>query len=82
MPEAKSLLQTGDPAPWFFAATPEKTQFKLDTQAGRYVVLSFFRSTASESSQQFLREISKQQARFDHVRSLRPDAAAWRVHTA
>lgn len=66
MPEAKPLLQPGDPAPWFFAATPEKLQFKLDTQAGRYVVLSFFQTTASESSRQFLQGIADQRTRFEH----------------
>lgn len=65
MPEAKSLLQPGDPAPWFIVSTPENQPFKLDSQGGRYVVLSFFRSAASASSQQFLRGIAAQQARFD-----------------
>jgi peroxiredoxin/predicted 2-oxoglutarate/Fe(II)-dependent dioxygenase YbiX len=66
MPEAKSLLKPGDPAPWFAAVSPEKTIFRLDAQAGRYVVLSFFRSAGHDATQQFLREVFAQETLFDH----------------
>ena len=39
-------LQVGDPAPWFVCASNVNPTFDFSTAAGRYVVLSFFGSTA------------------------------------
>lgn len=39
-------LQVGDPAPWFVCASNVNPTFDFSTAAGRYLVLSFFGSTA------------------------------------
>ena len=39
-------LQVGDPAPWFVCASNVNPTFDFSTAAGRYVVLTFFGSTA------------------------------------
>ncbi|MEJ3748743.1 2OG-Fe(II) oxygenase [Actinomycetes bacterium KLBMP 9797] len=41
--------QRGDPAPLFVAPAPDGTPFRLDSVAGRYVVLSFLGSAAGPS---------------------------------
>ena len=66
MPQAKALLQTGDPAPWIIATTIAGIQYKLDSHAGRYLVVSFFRSASDATSLQFLRGIAASAARFDY----------------
>jgi predicted 2-oxoglutarate/Fe(II)-dependent dioxygenase YbiX/peroxiredoxin len=65
MPEAKSLLQPGDPAPWFTAPNPAGMPQKFETLGGRYVVLSLFGSTARESSRLLLSEITARQDLFN-----------------
>ncbi len=43
----KIRLTTGDPAPWFVAATSANPQYKLHVAAGRYIALCFFGSAAA-----------------------------------
>jgi hypothetical protein len=38
------LLEPGDPVPLFVAPTAQRADFRFDTVAGRYIVLSFFGS--------------------------------------
>ncbi|MSP68436.1 MAG: 2OG-Fe(II) oxygenase [Alphaproteobacteria bacterium] len=44
------LLQPGDPAPWFIAASSTVSRFVFNTVAGRYVVLLFLGSAAEAAS--------------------------------
>ncbi|WP_425615970.1 2OG-Fe(II) oxygenase [Anatilimnocola sp. NA78] len=67
MPEAKSLLQPGEPLPWFNAVSTAKTVYRLDHFAGRYIVLSLIGSSAVESSRQLLAGIMARQALFDYT---------------
>jgi peroxiredoxin len=55
----------GEPAPWFVARSPVNPQFHLDTVAGRYVVLCFFKSAGDPSSRRVLDDILKQRGTFD-----------------
>jgi len=66
MPEAKSLLQPGDPVPWMIATAISGQQYKLDSHAGRYLVVSFFRSAGDATSLQFLRAVTANAPRFDY----------------
>jgi predicted 2-oxoglutarate/Fe(II)-dependent dioxygenase YbiX/peroxiredoxin len=49
-----SLLQPGDPAPWFTAASSNNPKFAFDTVAGRYVVLAFLGSSAVDQARRAL----------------------------
>ena len=44
------MLEPGDPAPWFVAATTMRPNFHFDTAAGRYVALCFFGSARHPAS--------------------------------
>ena len=44
-------LAIGDPAPWFVAPTPRRSNFHFNTVAGRYVVLCFVESLADSAMQ-------------------------------
>ena len=50
-------LQPGDPTPWITARTSKNPTFHLNTMAGRYVVLCFFESAASEETRRFLARV-------------------------
>jgi len=65
MPEAKKLLQPGEPAPWFAGRTTTNPSFHFDTAAGRYIVLCFFQSAGLETSQRLLTQILQRRALFD-----------------
>ncbi|WP_254512785.1 2OG-Fe(II) oxygenase [Anatilimnocola floriformis] len=66
MPQAKALLQNGDPAPWLLATSIAGIPYKLDSHAGRYLVVSFFRSAGDATSQQLLRGLAAIGQRFDY----------------
>jgi peroxiredoxin/predicted 2-oxoglutarate/Fe(II)-dependent dioxygenase YbiX len=59
------MLNPGDPAPWFEAASSVNPKFVFDTAAGRYIVLTFFGSAAHPASRIILDEFERNQARFD-----------------
>jgi predicted 2-oxoglutarate/Fe(II)-dependent dioxygenase YbiX/peroxiredoxin len=52
------LLEPGDPAPLFVVPTPQRPDFRFDTVAGRYIVLSFFGSTEDAQSKRLLSAIA------------------------
>jgi peroxiredoxin/predicted 2-oxoglutarate/Fe(II)-dependent dioxygenase YbiX len=66
MPEAKPLLQPGDPAPWIVVQSIAGIPFKVDSHGGRIIVLCFFGSTSMPASQQLLQELAKLHDRFDY----------------
>src|SRR5688572_30338311 len=55
----------GEPAPWFVSRTSGNPRYHFDSVAGRYVVLSFFRSAADPLSAQVLAGFAAHAARFD-----------------
>jgi len=57
----------GDPVPWFVARSAANPQFKFDTVAGRYIVLSFFGSAAAPTGRRVLDDAMRLRARFDDV---------------
>jgi predicted 2-oxoglutarate/Fe(II)-dependent dioxygenase YbiX/peroxiredoxin len=60
------MLLPGDPAPHFDCASSVNPRFSFDTVAGRYIVLSFFGSTAAPNARAFLDELwSRGSDRFD-----------------
>ena len=61
----QQLLQFGEPAPWFAAATTANRSFQFDTVGGRYVLLMFFQSAARPDSSRILADLWQQRARFD-----------------
>ena len=52
------LLEPGDPAPLFTAATSQRPDYRFDTVAGRYIVLSFFGSAGDAQAARFLAAVS------------------------
>lgn len=52
-----TMLQIGDPAPWFIAPTSGNPAFNFSSVAGRHVVLSFFGSAREAATQQFLAQV-------------------------
>src|SRR5580704_14138620 len=63
-PPATTLL-VGDPAPWFTQRAPDNPNFVFDTAAGRYVVLCFYGSAASDAGRRALNAIMAQRALFN-----------------
>lgn len=61
------LLEPGDPAPAFTAATGHRPDFRFDTVAGRYVVLSFFGSAADARAASLLAAVAAETGPFDDV---------------
>jgi peroxiredoxin len=61
-----TLLQVGEPAPWFEARSPVNPRFHFDTVAGRYIVLCFFASAAEPASRRVLDDILQQRHLFDN----------------
>ncbi len=58
-------LHPGQPAPWFVCRSPVNPRFHFDTVAGRYIVLSFFGSTAEETTRQTLEAFHARRDAFD-----------------
>ncbi|MEZ0232641.1 MAG: redoxin domain-containing protein [Methylophilaceae bacterium] len=61
----KNKLSLGEPAPWFKCRGQTNNQFGFDTIAGRYVVLSFFESAASNSGIEFIKKLKTLNTLFD-----------------
>ncbi len=59
-----ATLRLGDPAPWFSGATITGGRVDLHVDAGRWVVLCFLGSLASDVSQQVLAELLSEGAAF------------------
>jgi len=59
------MFKIGDPVPWFIINSSVNPEFKFDTVAGRYIVLTFFCSAAEPLSKKVIEEIEKHQALFD-----------------
>jgi peroxiredoxin/predicted 2-oxoglutarate/Fe(II)-dependent dioxygenase YbiX len=59
------MLLPGDPAPDFTVASSVNQKFHFETVAGRYIVLSFFASTAHPFSAGLLAEVDRRRERFD-----------------
>jgi peroxiredoxin len=51
------MFQTGDFVPWFTSQLPDGSKFQLQELGGRYVVLSFFGSSAHPFGRRFLDDI-------------------------
>lgn len=60
-----TLLNVGEPAPWFTARCTSNPRFHFDTVAGRYIVLCFFGSTTRAASRRVLDDIHLARALFD-----------------
>jgi len=61
----QSLLNFGEPAPWFRARSSNSEDFFFGSVSGCYVILSFFQSAARSDSQKVLSDIWQNRARFD-----------------
>ncbi len=66
----KSLLLSGEPAPWFEARCTCNPKFHFDTVGGYPIVLTFFQSAALPSSQRVLAEFQRFVSVFDAMRVL------------
>lgn len=82
------LLEPGDPAPLFVVPTPQRPDFRFDTVAGRYVVLSFFGSAGDPQAKRLLSAIAAEigpfndgHATFFGVTQDKDDAQAGRLPT-
>src|SRR5579885_2703208 len=51
-------LEPGDPAPPFVAPTEQRSDFRFDTVAGRYIVLSFFGSAGDPEAARMLSAVA------------------------
>lgn len=60
-----NLLAPGDPCPWFTAPCNSNPRFHFDSVAGRYIVLSFLRSSRLPSSQRVLEDLLEYRGIFD-----------------
>lgn len=60
-----TLLAYGEPAPWFECASSVNPKFYFDTVAGRFVVLTLFRSASEPATQAFLAAIDRRRDLFD-----------------
>ncbi len=63
-------LGPGDPAPWFSQRTHANPHYRLDSVAGRYIVLAFVGTTRDEGGQAMLRFLDSQRARLDDENAL------------
>ena len=61
-------LLPGDPAPWFVAATSSNPQYNFSTVAGRYVVLTLFRSSTDPGPARLLAQLVRRSGIFDDAR--------------
>ncbi|MBP2233157.1 putative 2-oxoglutarate/Fe(II)-dependent dioxygenase YbiX/peroxiredoxin [Azospirillum agricola] len=59
------LLQPGDPAPWFIARSRGNPRYRIDTAAGRWLVLCFFPSSRDERVARRLAALLEDAGRFD-----------------
>lgn len=61
-------LAAGDPAPMFFAETPNNARYAFHAVAGRYVVLGFFASAGDRAAERLLETVSIIRPLFDDTR--------------
>ncbi|TVQ18443.1 MAG: 2OG-Fe(II) oxygenase [Leptolyngbya sp. DLM2.Bin15] len=59
------ILSIGEPAPWFVAPTSSNPKYHFGSVAGRYVLLSFLRSSQDSDSQIVLESIAQHREVFD-----------------
>jgi peroxiredoxin len=59
------LLSPGDPAPWFQAETCGNPRFHFDTIAGRYTLMCFLGSAATDDAARALAALQARRALFD-----------------
>ncbi|MEM0981368.1 MAG: 2OG-Fe(II) oxygenase [Cyanobacteria bacterium P01_H01_bin.58] len=59
------FLKTGKPAPWFTTASTTNPNYHFGSVAGRYVLLSFLRSSNDKASQRFLEDLEQHHQIFD-----------------
>lgn len=71
MAARETLLTMGEPAPWVVLGSRQRPDFKLDTLAGRYVVVTFFLSAAWPMGRRIVDAFMAARARFDD------DLVAW-----
>lgn len=64
----ETLLTMGESAPWFVAGSRQRPDFKFDTLAGRYVVVSFFVSAAWPAGRRIVDAFFAERSRFDDER--------------
>lgn len=64
----ETLLTMGESAPWFVAGSRQRPDFKFDTLAGRYVVVSFFVSAAWPAGRRIVDAFFAARSRFDDQR--------------
>ncbi|MEX0586125.1 MAG: 2OG-Fe(II) oxygenase [Pirellulales bacterium] len=60
-------LSRGDPVPWFTVRSTTNPQFKFDTVAGRYIVLSFIGSATGVTGRRILDDVMQFRQRYDDV---------------
>src|SRR4051812_46365738 len=58
-------LFPGDPAPWFTAPTRANPRFVFSSVAGRYIILMFVPSYASDEAQAAMKAVHAQRGLFD-----------------
>jgi peroxiredoxin len=61
-------LSANTPAPWFEARSPINPRFQFNTVAGRFVLLSFFGSTAESRGAALWTEVNRRRHEFDDER--------------
>ena len=61
----QTLLNWGEPAPWFVARATNNPEYKFSSLGGCYVVLCFFQSAASSDSRQILGDIWNARGQFN-----------------
>ena len=86
---AHRRLDWGEPAPWFIARTPLRSDFVFHTLAGRFVVLSFIGTSDAPQSRKFIEAIAGAALPYDDrrfvcfgVTAAESDLADERMHQA
>lgn len=67
-PTAYANLRAGDPMPWFYQRTSFNPRYAFHLAAGRYVVLSFYVSSALDSGRAMLQSVVNHRQVFDDER--------------
>jgi peroxiredoxin/predicted 2-oxoglutarate/Fe(II)-dependent dioxygenase YbiX len=62
-------IESGDPAPWFYAASTSNPRYAFDTAAGRYIVLCFFGSAGDPAGQGSLQAVRDHRRMFDDAKA-------------
>lgn len=61
----RTPLTVGEPAPWFTGVCTNNPKFHFESVAGRYIVMCFLGSAASEASQRVLTDMRQHREVFD-----------------